>query len=100
MPYGFFTLEQWKPLKRGGPHQWVAVAHFDAGHTLTDAVAEIENRRKPGFFRVIQTQRQIWAECANGKLHLRKHHVGSPNALALAAGTFVRDKGKWPRKTK
>jgi len=98
MPYGFFTIEQWKPRKRGGAPEWVAVAHLNAGQTLSDAIRAIEERDKPGFFRVIQTQRQIWAERVDGQLHVRKHHVGSPESLARVASAFVRDKRRWPGK--
>ena len=98
MPHGFFTIEQWKPRKRGGEAEWIAVAHVDADRSLNDAVRAIQQRDKAGFFRVIQTQRQVWAEKVGGKLRLRKWHAGSPAALARTAEAFVRDKGRWPAK--
>jgi hypothetical protein len=70
--------------------------HLDAGASLTDALDSIARRDKPGFFRVIQTQRQVWAERVGGKLKLRKWHALSPAALKRSTDAFVRDKGKWP----
>ena len=68
MPHGFFTVEEWRAPKAGAKSQWVPVLHLDAGQSLTKAIAALENRGKPGLFRVIQTQRQIWAEMEGGKL--------------------------------
>ena len=101
MPYGFFTIEQFKPKTpnakptRGKP-QWLPVAHIDAHKSLTDAINLIAQRNRPGFFRVVQMQRVIWAEKKNGKLKLRKWHAGSPKSLARGAKAFIRDKGKYP----
>ena len=100
MPYGFFTLEQFKPARRGGKSQWVPVAHFNMGHNLTNAIEHIETIDKPGFYRVIQTQRMIHAEREDGKLHLHCLHAGSPETLHRSAKAFVRDKGKLPAKPK
>jgi len=97
MPHGFFTVEQWKPPKRGEKPQWVPILDLSGDHSLTDAMRAIEERGQPGFFRVIQTQRQIWAENIDGKLHLRKHHAMTPEALRRAAEAFERDGGRWPR---
>jgi hypothetical protein len=96
MPQGFYTIEQWKPRRRGGKPQWVAVAHADARASPSAALRMIEQRDRAGFFRVIQTQRQVWAERIDGKLRLRKWHAGSPEALARTAQAFVRDGGRWP----
>jgi hypothetical protein len=96
MPPGFFTLEQWKrPTPRSQP-QWVPVQHFNRDKTLSDAVEHIEHIGRPGFYRVIQTQRMIWAEKTEGKLRLRKWHAGSPAVLSRSAETFDRDGGRWP----
>jgi hypothetical protein len=92
MAHGFFTIEQWRNKK------WVAVCHLDASRTITDALKELERHDKPGFFRVIQTQRMIWAEKTGGKLRLRKWHAGHPDTLMRSAKAFDRDKGKWPVK--
>ena len=99
MPHGFFTIEKWT-TDNGTEARWVAVAHLDACYSLSDALAEIEKWDRPGFFRVVQTQRVIWAERVNGKLRLRKWHAGSPQSLARGAAAFVRDKGRWPVKSK
>ena len=100
MPHGFFTIEQWKPRKRGGTSEWVEVVHLNADRSLSDALREIERRDRAGFFRIVQTQRQVWAEKSDGKLRLRKWHAGSPEALARTGEAFVRDKGRWPAKAK
>ena len=100
MPHGFFTIEQWKPKKRGGKPQWTAVAHIDACESLSSAIQIIQQRNRPGFFRIIQTQRQVWAEVIDGKLKLRKWHAGSPKSLARTAKAFVNDKGRWQTKSR
>jgi hypothetical protein len=93
MPHGFFTVEQWTGNKRG----WMTVCHITGyGKTLTEAMTQLESLGKPGFFRITQTQRIIWAERENGKLRLRKWHVSTPEALARSAEHFVLDGGKWP----
>jgi len=56
----------------------------------------IEAEGKPGFFRVIQMQRVIWAEKIGGKLRLRKWHAGSPESLERGAAAYERDGGKYP----
>jgi hypothetical protein len=56
----------------------------------------LERRGKPGYFRIVQTQRMIWAEKIGGKLKLRKWHAGNPEALSRGAAAFDRDGGKWP----
>jgi hypothetical protein len=96
MPYGFFTIEQWKRPSRGAKPAWVPIAHLDARNKLSDAFQLLEQRNKPGFFRVVQTQRVIWAEMTSGKLHLRKWHSGSPDSLARGAKAFDRDGGRYP----
>jgi hypothetical protein len=65
-PYGFFTVEQWKrPNARTKP-QWIAIKHLDARNTLSSAIEMIATNGKPGFFRVLQTQRMIQAEKIDG----------------------------------
>ena len=90
MPHGFFTIEQWRGKK------WETVCHLDGGHSLTEAIEEVERRGKAGFFRVVQTQRKIWAEKKDGKLRLRKWHAGSPETLSRGTEAFDRDGGTWP----
>jgi hypothetical protein len=90
MAHGFYTIEQWRGKR------WVTVCHLDGGQSLTAALEEVQRRGKAGFFRVVQTQRMIWAEKHDGKLRLRKWHAGSPETLARTAEAFDRDGGKWP----
>ena len=90
MAHGFFTIEQWRGKK------WVPVCHVEGyDRTLSDALKELERRGKPGFFRVVQMQRMIWAEKTGGKLRLRKWHASSNKALSRSAMAFHRDGGKW-----
>jgi hypothetical protein len=96
MPHGFFTIEQWKPPKRGAKPAWIPILHLNAGQSLTDAINALEARDNPGFFRIIQTQRQIWAERQNGKLRLHRSHASSPESLQRTADAFIRDRGQWP----
>jgi hypothetical protein len=91
MAHGFFTIEQWRNKR------WVTVCHVDGGKSLTEAIQELERRDKAGFFRIVQTQRMIWAEKINGKLKLRKWHAGNPETLSRSAKAFDRDGGKWPK---
>ena len=91
MAHGFFTIEEWRNKK------WVTVCHLNADQSVTDALQELERRDKSGYFRVVQTQRMIWAEKIDGKLKLRKWHAGSPEALSRGAEAFDRDGGRWPR---
>jgi hypothetical protein len=96
MPHGFFTVEQWKGTSRQAAGQWAPIKHFDACNTLTGVMAWIEAEGRPGFFRVVQTQRMIRAEQIEGKLRLDRKHAGSPETLERSVQAFERDKGKWP----
>jgi hypothetical protein len=91
MAHGFFTIEEWREKT------WVTVCHLTANQSVTDALQELERRDQPGYFRIVQTQRMIWAERINGKLKLRKWHAGSPEILMQGAEAFERDGGKWPK---
>ena len=90
MAHGFFTIEEWRTKK------WVTVCHLNADQSVTDALEELERRDKPGYFRIVQTQRMIWAEKIDGKLKLRKWHAGNPETLLRGVEAFDRDGGKWP----
>ena len=92
MPFGFFTVEKWMPKTPKRKGLWKAICHLEVGHNLTDAINEIDRRGKPGFFRVIQTQRMIRAEKENGKLHLKALHAGRPQTLARSAKAYEKDK--------
>ena len=90
MAHGFFTIEEWRNKK------WMTVCHLNADQSVTGALHELERRNKAGYFRIVQTQRMIWAEGIGGKLKLRKWHAGSPATLSRGAAAFDRDGGKWP----
>jgi hypothetical protein len=70
MPYGYFVVEQRKAGKPGAPSEWTPIHHpthdFDARTTLTKVMQWIEAEGKPGFYRVIQMQRAVWAEKIGG----------------------------------
>jgi len=90
MAQGFFTIEQWSNKK------WVTLCHLNADQSVTGALEELERRDKPGYFRIVRTQRMIWAEKIDGKLKLRKWHAGNPESLSRGAEAFDRDGGKGP----
>src|SRR5271168_1694697 len=95
MPLGFFTIEQWQPPRRGQPAKWVTVCHLTGyQQRLSDAFLKLESLGKPGFFRVVQTQRMIWAEKKAGKLRLKKWHTSNPASLAATAAAYERQWGK------
>jgi hypothetical protein len=96
MPHGFFTIEKWERSKRVGKSQWTVVCHLGAEHSLTDAMQHLESLGKPGFYRVVQTQRMVWAEVDKNKLRLRRWHASSPESLVRAAEAFERDGGHYP----
>jgi hypothetical protein len=97
MPHGFFTIEQFKPARRPDRKPaWVPILHLNADQSVTAALAALQRRNRPGLYRIIQTQRQIWAEATNGKLRLRQWHANSPAALTRTTKAFTRDKGHWP----
>jgi hypothetical protein len=99
MPYGFFTIEQFTRLgarrgKRTGRRataRWIPAKHLDARNTLTSAIEWIEAQGKPGFYRVTQTQRMVWAEETGSGLRLHRWHAGSPEALERTAKTLDRN---------
>lgn len=91
MAHGFFTIEVWRNKKL------VTVCHLNARQSVFDALEELERQDKRGYFRIVQTQRMIWAEKFGGKLKLRKWHAGSPEDLLLGPEAFDRNGGKWPK---
>jgi hypothetical protein len=96
MPQGYYTIEQWTRTKSGGRTEWVAVLHLPLGESLTTAEQAIERLGKPGFYRVVQTQRVIWAEREGSGLRLRKSHAGSPESLDSMRKMFERTAGVYP----
>jgi hypothetical protein len=49
----------------------------------------------PEFYRVLQTQRVVWAEKQDGKLHLRKRHAGSIENMHRGAEAYEREAGRF-----
>jgi len=96
MPHGFFTIEEWKRPRGKGKGAWKPVLHVDSHHTLTDALKRLEQRGKAGLYRVLQTQRCIWAELKQGKLHLHGSHVGTPEGLARLTEIYEQEDGRRP----
>jgi hypothetical protein len=94
MPHGFFTIEQW--VSKGRKARWKPILHLDAHQSLSKAIEALEDLAKPGLFRVTQTQRCVWAEMENGKVHLHGSHVSSPKSLAKLTRIFEQEKGRRP----
>jgi hypothetical protein len=90
MPHGFYTVEQWNR------RQWVPVLHLDADQSLTRAIKQLRSRGRAGLYRVIQTQRCIWAEMEHGKLRVHGCHASSPESLAELAKLFEAEGGRRP----
>jgi len=90
MPHGYFTIEQWqKP-------QWIPIIQLDANQSVTKAIAALEKRGQPGLYRVVQTQRILWAERAGEKLKIHGSHTSSPENLAGIVEIFEREGGRRP----
>src|SRR4051812_48068152 len=96
MPQGYYTIEQWTPARNGSPAAWVAVLQLPFGKSQTAAEAALEKLGRAGFYRLVQTQRVIWAEQEGGKLRLRKSHAASPAGLEQMRAMFERAGGKFP----
>jgi hypothetical protein len=96
MPHGFFTVEQWTLSRDGAKSQWVSILHPDSCQSMSKAMEALEKRGQAGLYRVVQTQRRIWAESENGKLRLHGSHVSSPDNLATLAEIFEREGGHRP----
>jgi len=96
MPHGFFTVEQWKTSRRHVAAQWIPVLHLDSYQSLSKAVKALEQRGRPGLFRVVQMQRCLWAEIENGKLRIHGSHASSPENLARIVKIFERAGGRRP----
>jgi hypothetical protein len=96
MASGFITIEQWKRPRPRAALQWMAIDNLDAGKSLSHAIKQIETMGKSGLYRVVQTQRTIWAEREGNKLRLRKWHAMSAESLDRLAKAYERDHGIWP----
>src|SRR5678816_3360033 len=90
MPQGYYTIEQWKRPA------WVAVAVLPFGLSLTEAERALERLGKPGFYRLVHTQRIVWCEQDGGRVRLRKSHAGSPQGLAGMQEMFDQSAGRYP----
>src|SRR5438309_9275471 len=96
MPHGFFTVEQWKSWHGSRRPQWIPILHLDSYQSLTKAIAALEKHGQPGLFRVMQTQRCIWAEVEGRKLRLHGSHVSSPESLAHLVEVYETEGGRRP----
>lgn len=98
MPQGYYTIEQWKQPRADAPAEWVAILTLPFGQTLTAAEQALAQLGMPGLYRVVHTQRVIWAEADDegGRLRLRKAHAGSPESLASIRQMFERCGGCYP----
>jgi hypothetical protein len=90
MPQGYYTIEQWKRPR------WVAVAVLPFGLSLTAAEQALQRVGKPGFYRLVQTQRVVWCEASSGGVRLRKSHASSPQSLRRMQEMFDRSGGRYP----
>jgi hypothetical protein len=91
MPQGYYTIEQWKPP------QWVAITALPFGLSLTAAEQALSRLGKPGFYRLVHTQRIIWCERdRRSRLRLRKSHASSPQSLRRMQEMFDRTGGRFP----
>jgi len=90
MPHGFFTVERWERPA------WVAILHLGPSQSLTKAIAALEKRGQAGLYRVIQTQRCLWAEMQDGKLRVHGSHLGSIEELRRLAELYEREGGRRP----
>jgi hypothetical protein len=90
MPQGYYTIEQWRPP------QWVAVTALPFGLSLTAAEQALSRLGKPGFYRLVHTQRIIWCERDGDGLRLRKSHASSPQSLRRMQEMFDRTRGRYP----
>jgi hypothetical protein len=90
MPQGYYTIEQWKRP------EWVAVAVLPFGLSLTAAEQALECLGKPGFYRLVHTQRIVWCEKRASRVRLRKSHASSPQSLERMQEMFDRTDGHYP----
>ena len=96
MPTGFFTVEQWTRARAGSALQWIPILHLDSSESLSKAMDALEKRGQPGLYRVVQTQRCIWAEMEKGKLRLHGSHAGSSENLAKLTDLYEKENGCRP----
>src|SRR4051812_36680545 len=90
MSQGYYTIEQWDRPR------WVVVAALPFGLTLTQAERALERLGKPGFYRLVHTQRIVWCEREGAGIRLRKSHATSPQGLERMQEMFDRTAGRYP----
>jgi hypothetical protein len=95
MPQGYYTIEKWTRRSVKARRKWISVLQLPFGTSLTAAESAVE-RLGPGFYRVVQMQRVIWAEKEDGQLRLRKSHAGSPESLDKMSQIFDHCNGVYP----
>ena len=93
MPHGFFTVEQWTSAPK--PH-WNPILYLDSYQSLSKAIDALEKRGRAGLYRVVQTQRCVWAEVEGGKLRLYRSHASSPENLDQLVKIYQREGGRRP----
>lgn len=96
MPQGDYTIEKWKQPRRGAPSEWIGILALPFGATLTETEEALAQLDQPGFYRVTQLQRVVWAEREDSKLRLRKSHAGSPESLDRVRQMSERRGGRYP----
>jgi hypothetical protein len=96
MPHGFYTVEKWMGSGTGKAGRWKAIIHLDAYQSLAKAIDALGARAKPGLYRVVQTQRCIWAQRDDGVVRLHGSHVVSAAGLARLATLYDREGGRRP----
>jgi hypothetical protein len=96
MPQGYYSIEQWTPSANNDQGAWTVVLQLPFGTTLTAAEGALERLGQPGFYRIVQMQRIIWAEEQEGALKLRKSHASSPANLQKMVEMFERSGGRYP----
>lgn len=96
MPQGYYLVEQWARPAEDAPAAWVVVLQLPFGATLTAAEEALEKLGQPGFYRVVQMQRVVWAEKEKDGFKLRKSHALSPDGLRKLAEMFERCAGRYP----
>jgi hypothetical protein len=90
MPQGYYTIEQWKRP------DWVVVAVLPFSLSLTAAERALARLGRPGFYRLVHTQRIVWCERDGPGVRLRKSHASSPEGLKRMQEMFDRSAGRYP----
>ena len=96
MPQGYYVIEQWTHAAKDAPAAWIVVLQLPFGATLTAAEVALEKLGVPGFYRIVQMQRVIWAEEEDGAFKLRKSHASSAEGLKKMQEMFERCGGRYP----